>query len=54
MAEPAENTYVITVVLRGVRKAQALTFSRALEQAAFISGIPSKPEVFTAHLKDES
>lgn len=51
MAEPEENTYVITVVLRGVKKAEALEFAKALDPAATWAGV-HPPEVFIAHLKD--
>jgi hypothetical protein len=51
MAEPDENSFVITAVLRGVKKSQALEFAAQLEIAAIRAGI-YPPEVFTAHLKD--
>lgn len=52
MAEPEENTYVITMVLRNVRKQTAIDLAGELNWLAYQHGIPSI-ETFTAHLKDE-
>jgi hypothetical protein len=52
MAEPEENTYVITVVLRGVSKKDALKTAGWVRWAA--SFVTDNVEVFTAHLKDEA
>lgn len=55
MAEPEENSYVITVVLRDVKKAQAVEVARIIrERIPFIvDGLPFPAQVLTAHLKDE-
>lgn len=54
MAEPTENTYVVTIVLRGVKKAQALEFAECAKNSANYYTHMDKVEVFTAHLKDEA
>jgi hypothetical protein len=51
MAEPTENTYVITVILRGVSKKEARKTAEDIHSAAFFA--TDNVEVFTAHLKDE-
>lgn len=53
MAEPEENTYVITVVLRDIRKKDAVEFASNIRDGARYWADDGKAEVFTAHLKDE-
>lgn len=53
MAEPEENTYVITVVLRDIRKRDAVEFAGNIRDGANYYVHHDNIEVFTAHLKDE-
>jgi hypothetical protein len=53
VAEPAENTYVVTVVLRDTRKRDALEFADDIGHHAR-AACSGEFDIFTAHLKDES
>jgi hypothetical protein len=52
MAEPAENSYVVTITLRGVKKPDVLEFVDHLKPYAVMTGA-QHTDILTAHLKDE-
>jgi hypothetical protein len=52
MAEPSKNTYVITTILHGVRKKNALLLAEKFQITAEDSGVVDGAQTLTSHLKD--